>query len=654
MTRRSREVRVGVDRPFEPDAKALEHQAAPPRAALARSPQRSTWRTLLSCAGLGLAALLWLAALPLDPDLMDDFGLLSILPLQFYLSLAVLTLSFALTLATPHVGRRLEGWLLGSHLVLFILIVHGTPALVYDTLRYSWAWKHVGIVDYILRYGTVNRTIDTLNVYHNWPGFFASVALFFRTAGFDNALSVARVAAWAPVFFNLLNLGALYVLFQELAHSPRRVWLALWFVLITSWVGQDYFSPQAFALFFHLIALGVAARWFALRSAPSVPHRADAVPNAAAPSTAAPSTVAPKTTVGATLLLLVGLFIVIATSHQLTPMFTVLSLGALVLFTRNRALGLPALMAVITATWVVYGATPFFRVEVAELVGSFGQLSENIEGTLINLSEISPAQRLVSLAGRALTLCVWGLAFLGVARHVYRWRTRSDWGLIALAGAPFLLLVGNAYGGEVLFRVYLFALPFMGLWVASLFFAGDEPPTSRTLSQPMSQPMSWWRGAAIVLLSALLLSGFTVAYYGKEQQYYFSPDEVEAAQAMYRAAPAGSLIVEGSPNYPSRFTHYENYIHVALTREPLASRKRILAQPALEMKRWMSGDVYTDAYLILTRGQRADVDALGELPPGSLGRIERVLRDSPDFEVFFENEDAVIFTLSPLAAGAQP
>ncbi len=635
MTRRSREVRVVVDRFEHHASERSERQPAHPQVAPEHSPQRSTRRTRLSCAGLGLAALLWYFALPLNPDLISDFGLLSILPVQFYLSLAVLTLSFSLTLSAP----RLTGWLLGSHLVLFILIVHGTPALVYDTLRYSWAWKHVGIVDYILRYGTVDRTIDTLNVYHNWPGFFASVALFFRVAGLDNALLVARAAAWAPVFFNLLNLGALYVLFGALVRSPRRVWLALWFVTITSWVGQDYFSPQAFALFFHLVALGVAARWFAVRDAPDAPRRA----------------ATPKSTVAAALLFLIGLFAVIATSHQLTPIFTVLSLGALILFTRNRALGLPALMAVMTATWVVYGATPYFRTEIADLVSSFGQLSENIEGTLINLSEISPAQRLVSLAGRALTLGVWGLAFLGVARHVFRWRARSDWGLIALTGAPFLVLAGNAYGGEVLFRVYLFALPFMGLWVASLFFAEDEAALQDVLrnAQPESH-MSWWRSAAVVLLSALLLAGFTVAYYGKEQQFYFSPEEVEAAQTMYRAAPPGSLIVEGSPNYPSRFTHYEDYIHVPLAREPLASRERILAQPAAEMKTWMSGSVYTDAYLILTRGQRADIDALGELPPGSLGRIERALRDSPDFEVFFENEDAVVFTLSPLATGAQP
>ena len=581
---------------------------------------RSTWRSaLLPCIGLTLSMLLWVSTFPLEPGLMNDFGLLSILPLQFYLALGVLTLSFSLTLCAP----RPVAWLLGAHLVLFVVIIHGTPALAYGTLRYAWAWKHVGIVDYILRYGVVDRTIHTLNVYHNWPGFFAASALFARAMGLDHPLSLARLAAWAPVFFNLLNLGALYILFRELLGMSRRVWLALWLVMISSWVAQDYFSPQASGLFFHLIALAVVARWFAWREGPSLPllHK-DAF--------------TPKTVIAA-LLILMGLFAVIASSHQLTPIITVLSLGALVFFTRNRAFGLPILMAIITVTWTVYGAAPFFQTEVEELVTSFGKLSENVEGTLINLSTLSRAQQLVSLAGRVLTLCVWGLALWGVVRHVYRWRKRSDWGLITLAGAPFLLLAGNAYGGEILFRVYLFVLPFMGLWIASLIFSG-EPSASK--------PAGWRRGVATALLSSLLLSGFCVTYYGKDQQFYFSPAEVSAAQAMYRAAPKGSLIVEGSPNYPSRFTHYEDYAHVSLSREPRPSQRRILENPVEELKRWMSGEAYTGAYLILTYGQKVDVNSLGEMPPGSLERIERALRASPAFKVFFENKDAVVFTLS--------
>ena len=56
-------------------------------------------------------------------------------------------------------------------MVALVAATHGTPALLYGTLRYSWAWKHLGIIDYIHRHGSVDPSLKTLGVYHNWPGF---------------------------------------------------------------------------------------------------------------------------------------------------------------------------------------------------------------------------------------------------------------------------------------------------------------------------------------------------------------------------------------------------------------------------------------------------------------------------------------------------
>ena len=69
--------------------------------------------------------------------------------------------------------RNQREWVLGFYLVTYIALIHATPAVLYGTLRYSWAYKHVGIVDYILRTGTVDPTIGVGGIYHNWPGFFA-------------------------------------------------------------------------------------------------------------------------------------------------------------------------------------------------------------------------------------------------------------------------------------------------------------------------------------------------------------------------------------------------------------------------------------------------------------------------------------------------
>ena len=57
-------------------------------------------------------------------------------------------------------------------------------------------------------------------------------------------------------------------------------------------------------------------------------------------------------------------------------------------------------------------------------------------------------------------------------------------------------------------------------------------------------PARWvGQGAGAVVLalglSGLLMAGFVVAYYGKDHQFYFTPDEVEAAEYLYNNAPPG-------------------------------------------------------------------------------------------------------------------
>lgn len=584
--------------------------------------------------GVFIALLLWALSLPLvDPTRLGDLGLLDVLPPPFYAALFVLALSFSFAICQERFSRGV----LFAHLVAFTVIVHATPTLAYDTLRYAWAWKHVGIIDFILRHGTVDRTIFDMDAYHNWPGFFSANALLTRAAGLSSALPFA---GWGPVLFNLLNLGALLLLFRALLRRERQVWMALWLVAITSWVGQDYFSPQAFALFLHLIILSVAARWFVVPRPPKGHPTGEATtagPEASRPWALPQRVTAP--TVAAALLLLTCLGLALASSHQLTPIITVLSLGVLTLLSRNRALGLPALMGVVTAAWMVYGATPYFSDAARELVTSFGQLSGNIGGTLYNLAEFSREQRLVALSGRTLTLAVWSLAFVGIVRQLLK--GRPDWPLILLTGTPFSLLLANSYGGEMIFRIYLFALPFMALWIAYLLGFGEPHP-------------GWSRFAPTFGLSAVLLSGFLVAYYGKERQFYFSPEEVQAAEVLYNAAPRGSLIIEGTRNYPSRYRDYEFYTHVAISYEPPESQEELFADPEATLRRWMDNEAYTGAFLILTQSQRSEVDALGPIPRGALEAVEQALHASPDFEVFYRNDDAVIFMLSERPSEGQP
>ena len=49
---------------------------------------------------------------------------------------------------------------------------------------------------------------------------------------------------------------------------------------------------------------------------------------------------------------------------------------------------------------------------------------------------------------------------------------------------------------------------------------------------------------------AVLLAAFMFAYLGKERANYFTDDEIAVVTRFYDSAPAGSLLIEGSRNYP--------------------------------------------------------------------------------------------------------
>ncbi|HEX5504969.1 MAG TPA: hypothetical protein VFW96_20295 [Thermomicrobiales bacterium] len=595
----------------------------------ARPDARAAALPVLGVAG---AALLWALSLRHVPlGSMTDLGLVSVLPATFYAALLLLTVSFCASLQR----WRTTTPVLLLHVLLLIGMIHATPAILYGTARYSWVWKHAGIVDYILRHHSVNPNIDYLGAYHNWPGFFALGALLTQAAGFTTPLSFE---AWAPVFSNLLYLGALLLIFRALTTDRRVVWLGAWIFFLTNWVGQDDFAPQAASYFLHLVIVGIALRW--LPAGPLTWPALDRWPRAArlvarrrrsAEAVAARPAPGPSQQAGF-LVVVTLLFVAIASSHQLTPFMTILAVGALVLVRRCGARGLPLLLAVITATWVSYMAVAFLNGNLHWIIESIGTLNQNADSNLIDLAQASPGQAFVAVVDRLLSAGIWGLALLGGLRRL----KHGSWDLAAglLAVAPFPMLVANSYGGEMLFRVYFFALPFAAFFAAALVYPRPSLGTS-----PLTAALS-------VALSVLLLSGFVFAYYGKERMNYFTPNEVAAADYLYGGAPAGSLLLAGSYDYPALFERYEEFSYVTFVSMPKEQRAELLSDPVGLVGGLMREGHHPAAYLIITRSQKAHVEMTGLLPAGTLERVEAALRASPQFTIVYQNPDAVIFRLA--------
>jgi O-antigen/teichoic acid export membrane protein/aminoglycoside phosphotransferase len=577
------------------------------RPALSLAPVRAVPIQLVSAVGLSAAIALWMVSLGrIDPREMTDLGLLAVLPATFYAALALLTVSFLALLRTAG-SRRVRVPLLSAHVLTLIAFLHATPAIVYDTLRYAWAWKHVGIVDYISRHGSVAPDIDFLGVYHNWPGFFSLNSLLTEVGGISG---VIEIATWAPVVFSVLSFCALLLVFSALTSDKRVVWLGTWLFFITNWVGQEYFSPQAFAFFLYLVVLGVVLRWLRPFDGQTRDDR--------------------RTQRLATALVVLML-IAIAASHALTSLMVTLALAGLVVARVCAVRSLPLISAAIVAIWsLLFAHGAIFNLGTSMLETISLPWSQT-ESNLADVGELSEGQQLVALVSRGLTAAVIALAIIGA---LMQFRAgRLDRAVAVLALTPLLLFVGGSYDGEILFRIYLFLAPFLSFLAAQALVSWQERIRSW-----------WWPAIGSAAACIAILGAFLFAYYGKEHQNYFTPEEVTASEYLYSHAPEGALLIDATTNYPRQFRGYERFEYVTIADEPPDAQQRVLADPVGVLGDWMTDDDDNGSFLILTRSQNADVQDLGVLPRGSLRRIIRALMASPQFTIVFQNRDAVILT----------
>ena len=591
--------------------------------------RRAAWRDagiLLAC--LAVAIYLWLLALPaIDPDRMTDRGLVSVLPPTFFLSLALISAGFAWQVSYG----RTTGFAPYLYLAALVVILHATPPLVYGTLRYSWAWKHLGIVDYIQRHGGVDPATSPLAAYHNWPGLFVVTAWLADRFGM-RSVELASVVQFTPPVLTLAFLAA-YLWLMRLFTDDRRLQLtAGWFFVVANWVGQDYFSPQGVTFLCYIMLLALFLGPLRRSDAAWASRRPGFLNVLGAPAAAPglqPWTGSRLSRVLATVLAL-ALILVIVVTHQLTPLMLILAAAALVGF-GWLAPSYLAFAIVAEAIWLLWGAAPFVYQQAQSEIAALGAFSQAVS-KLADVALVSPDRAWVVQIGRAFSAAVVLVGLVGGLRRLFKgyW----DFAALALLLAP-APMIAVAYGGESLFRVYLFTLPFLAFFAGAAFF--PSPASGRSA---FVFPLL----AAACLLST---AGFLVANNGKDRDYRFTPEEVAVAEWLYTNAPAGSLLIEGARNYPSQFLNYENFSYLPISEEDAEARERIIADPAGALSRWMDDPRRRDAYVILTRSQKNYLEAGGYMPPGDFDKIEAGLLASSRFIVVRGSSNAKVFKFLP-------
>jgi hypothetical protein len=540
----------------------------------------------------------------------DLYGLLGIADAWFFVGLGLIVGGFVVELvrAQPRV------WVLGLYLVGLVVAIHATVPLASGTPEYAWVYKHIGVAEALRANGHV---IDPADIYQQWPGLFAGVAGISALSG----IGPLTFAAWAPLAFQLANCLLLVGVFRSLTRDVRVGFLAvLLYECLVSWVGQDYLSPQAFAYLLWLGLLLVALRW--LRSG---------TPAAAARGRIArvrtwlhrdlPAGAAVPARRTAVVAIALGLFATIVVSHQLTPYAALIGVAALTALDLLRPRWLVLALAAIAAGFLASRYHLISSQYGGLLSGS--DVVGNASGTASGWN--SSAQAFTATVVRVLAACMWLLTLAVVVRRL---RTPGRVVIPAvLAFAPFAILLGQSYGGEAIYRVFLFSAPWCALLIAGALLGLRRPLVRRVT-------------VAVVVVAALAagLQGL----YGPVAVNAFTSADISASTWLYGHAPHGSTIVLAAEDFPALQTaDYAAYQVLPLPSDPHMGEAWLSPSDEPMLERWVAGLGPDPAYLVLSRTMTAYASYYGF--PDGLASLRANLAASPRWTPVYRNADVVIY-----------
>ena len=391
-------------------------RVSPPAATTGRLHVRPRWARLpwvILAVGVGLFAY---GVTTIPVTVPSQFGLLAVAS-PAYVSSILLT-------ATGFVVAIRKGNLRAAAVATFLMIVvQRLPRTIATELpMYGWTYKHLGVVDYIQHSHTLARDAD---IYNCWPGTFAVTAWFSDLTG----VSPWTIAHWfIPVF---------HVFFAIVVYGTARAWrlnsmtaLTATFLVVTlNWVEQDYFSPQATVIFLAVAIFGLVG----------LSHDR------------------PVGTV-----LIIVLFAAATVTHQLTPYWIAGAIGVLVVTRKMRPWWIIFPLAVILLGFLIYNWDQASHYELFS-----ANPVENAESNVPTPGVLG--QRITSVMIRVLSASMW----LGTALILFiRWRKKQPfWANAVFALSPMMILGGQSYGGEAIFRVFLYSLVGCSIVIAPVVVA---------------------------------------------------------------------------------------------------------------------------------------------------------------------------------------
>lgn len=555
--------------------------------------------------GLGLALAMLAAQLHTgDPN---PWGMaLSAGPLWF--------VGAALVLAALAVAWLTKSPLMGPVLAVAV-IVQICQAVMYREPTVIPAARHIGIAEFVIAHGGLEPGTD---IYQSWSGLFTAAAFTKEAVGLG---SLFGYATWWGVIAAAMAVLAVRAVAGHFLND-RRAWLAALVFGLGSSLNTSFFAPQVFGV---VVALAMFAHCLAL-------------------TTAAPESPGRRT---GRWLTLGAMALALALVHQLSPYLLVLGLAMMAGCRLLRSWWM-VLIPLVPAVWWAWTNLEVVLRYVA--VDAFGRIFDNLQPPIhpTTTLEMSFANR-ITFQVPALALVVIGLlAVLTILTS----RTRVNLALVLTAGSPVLLMFGTNYGNEGIFRVVLFALPWLAILACRL---GVDP--SRTGRASFSSLVVGVHRQVLILISVLVLFGVNViGLTGMDWTRVLRQSDVSSMQWFENIAPPDSSILTLGTNLATPMfatARHDDVNYVA--REILFNDQDAIypttsgAQydPVADLDRLTAAFVMAhpsgQRYLLATEANAAFDQRYGQQSIGDQARLARAADRSPSWHRIHHNGGVTIW-----------
>ncbi|MDZ4268340.1 MAG: hypothetical protein U1D00_22055 [Mycobacterium sp.] len=564
------------------------------------APPKNLFRKHLSLLLSGLAVVVWVAAVPGLPGVDASYYGLLFSGTGPLLVVGIVLCTWALLVAVRD-RLLLPG---AVAIAAAIIVARVTTFVATEVPLYDWTYKHLAVVDYVMVHGRIAP--DGTDIYTQWSAFFVFWAWFCELTGVA-PMTVAHV--FAPVMHVLIAL-IVYTAARVLGRSRRSAVAAAFIAEITNWVGQDYFSPQAWSL---VLAFGMLVLLLA------------------SPRSAACG------------VLSIVVFAAMVPTHQLTPFWAMAAAILLCLFKRARPRWAPVAMALIAGAYLLLNL---------EAVLPYGLLSGGspISNAASNiLTSGLPAKDFTSAVVRTLSIVV---VLTAGACAFWAWRhKRPVLVLSVLAFSSFGLLLGQSYGGEAIFRVYLYSLLGCALLIAPAVVGAVDRLGG-------SGRRILWPTAAVLGMTGASMAGLH-GYVALWPLVVETRAQVELMDRITDGADVRTrLVMLRLGGMPTRLnasyaevTQYNHYFDSTIGfdlwdyRDPnLPELKASFPSPE-DMKTlddYAQYDAFR-AYVMFSEQSNKAVRYYGDFRPEAVEIMQSALRESPNWTVFYENGETVVF-----------